>query len=96
VEHPFGTIKRQWGFDYTLMTGTKKVDGEVGLIFIAYLFTKLMNILGVKGLMEAIASILLLYKWSKLVIKRRLIDFLGFLQYISDKNPFVRYFVISL
>jgi len=33
VEHPFGTIKRQWGFDYTLMKGKKKVDGEVGLIF---------------------------------------------------------------
>jgi len=36
VEHPFGTIKRQWGFDYTLMKGKKKVDGDVGLIFIAY------------------------------------------------------------
>jgi len=24
VEHPFGTIKRQWGFDYTLMKGKRK------------------------------------------------------------------------
>jgi len=24
VEHPFGTIKRQWGFDYTLMKGRQK------------------------------------------------------------------------
>ena len=30
VEHPFGTIKRQWGFDYTLMKGKQKVDGEAG------------------------------------------------------------------
>ena len=32
VEHPFGIIKRQWGFDYTFMKGKRKVDGEVGLI----------------------------------------------------------------
>ena len=56
VEHPFGTIKRQWGFDYTLMKGKKKVDGEVGLIFIAYLFTRMRSILGKDGLFEDIWS----------------------------------------
>ena len=56
VEHPFGTIKRQWGFDYTLLKGKKKVDGDVGLIFIAYLFTRMKNILGPEGLFEAIRS----------------------------------------
>ena len=56
VEHPFGTIKRQWGFDYTLMKGKKKVDGDVGLIFIAYLFTRMKTIQGLKGLIEAISS----------------------------------------
>ena len=56
VEHPFGTIKRQWGFDYTLMRGKKKVDGEVGLIFIAYLFTRILNIQGFKGLKQAIEA----------------------------------------
>jgi hypothetical protein len=55
VEHPFGTIKRQWGFDYTLMKGKQKVDGEVGLIFISYLFRRLITILGVNGLMEAVS-----------------------------------------
>jgi hypothetical protein len=58
VEHPFGTIKRQWGFDYTLMKGKKKVDGDVGLIFIAYLFRRLMSILGLNGLKEAVHSLL--------------------------------------
>jgi len=56
VEHPFGTIKRQWGFDYTLMKSKKKVDGDVGLIFIAYLFTRMKNILGMAGLLKAIPS----------------------------------------
>jgi hypothetical protein len=77
VGHPFGTIKRQWGFDYTLMKGKKKVDGEVGLIFIAYLFTRLMNILGLKGLMEAISSLILLFKVQFLLIKRHITDFQG-------------------
>ena len=58
VEHPFGTIKRQWGFDYTLMKSKKKVDGEVGLIFIAYLFRRLMSILSLNGLKEAVNSLL--------------------------------------
>lgn len=57
VEHPFGTIKRQWGFDYTLMKGKRKVDGEVGLIFIAYLFTRLRSILGLNGLKMAITNL---------------------------------------
>jgi len=57
VEHPFGTIKRQWGFDYTLMKGKQKVDGEVGLIFIAYLFRRLRSILGLNGLQQVVKSL---------------------------------------
>jgi hypothetical protein len=57
VEHPFGTIKRQWGFDYTLMKGKRKVEGDVGLIFIAYLFTRLRSILGMDGLRKAFRSL---------------------------------------
>ena len=70
VEHPFGTIKRQWGFDYTLMKGKKKVDGEVGLIFISYLFRRLITILGINGLMEAVSLLNSLYFGLMIVIKR--------------------------
>ena len=96
VEHPYGTIKRQWGFDYTLLKGKKKVDGEVGLIFIAYLFTRLMNILGVKRIMEAIACLFPLYTRPKKVIKCLLIDFQGFLRYNSEIKTLGIYSVISL
>jgi transposase len=96
VEHPFGTIKRQWGFDYTLMKGKKKVDGEVGLIFIAYLFTRLMNIMELKELMKAITRHFSLYTRSKHGLKCIIIYFKGFLQCFSDMKPFVRYSVISL
>jgi hypothetical protein len=70
VEHPFGTIKRQWGFDYTLMKSKKKVDGDVGLIFIAYLFRRLMSILGLNGLKEAVHSLLSIF--FKLIPARKL------------------------
>ena len=96
VEHPFGTIKRQWGFDYTLMKGKKKVDGDVGLIFIAYLFTRLMNIMGLKELMEAVASHFLHCTRPKQLLKCLLIDFQGVLRNILHINLFLRYSVISL
>jgi transposase len=70
VEHPFGTIKRQWGFDYTLMKSKQKVDGEVGLIFISYLFRRLITILGINGLMEAVSLLNSLYFGLLKVIKR--------------------------
>ena len=74
VEHPFGTIKRQWGFDYTLMKGKKKVDGEVGLIFISYLFRRLITILGINGLMEAVSLLNSLYFGLMNAIKRIMIN----------------------
>ena len=75
VEHPFGTIKRQWGFDYTLLKGKKKVDGDVGLIFIAYLFTRMRTIPGLKGLMEAIASLIANTQSLYRAIKRQIMGF---------------------
>ena len=36
VEHPFGTIKRALNSGYTLLKGKKKVNGEFGLIALAY------------------------------------------------------------
>jgi hypothetical protein len=51
-------MKRQWGFDYTLMKGKQKVDGDVGLMFIAYLFTRMRNILGLQGFWEAVRAFL--------------------------------------
>lgn len=47
-EHVFGIIKRQWGFDHTLMKGLKKVDAETGLIFTAYNLRRVINLMGIK------------------------------------------------
>ena len=45
-EHPFGTIKRQWGYDHILLKGLKKNNGEFGIIFLVYNFVRVLNILG--------------------------------------------------
>lgn len=52
IEHPFGTIKRGWGYTYTLVKGIKKVNGEMAIIFTMYNLRRAMSILGIKGLLE--------------------------------------------
>jgi transposase len=46
VEHPYGTIKRGWGFDHFLVKGLKKVNAEMGLILLAYNLKRVNNIFG--------------------------------------------------
>ena len=38
VEHPFGTIKRHFGYHHTLMKGLQKVYGKMNLIMFCYNF----------------------------------------------------------
>src|SRR3990172_11293217 len=53
VEHPYGTIKRQWGFSYILTKkGRKRASSDVGFIFIAYNLRRIGNILTIDVLKE--------------------------------------------
>lgn len=46
VEHPFGIIKRQWGFDHIMTKKTiKRASADVGLIYIAFNLRRIFNIL---------------------------------------------------
>lgn len=46
VEHPYGTLKRQWGFSYILTKkGISRASSDVGLMFIAYNLKRIGNIL---------------------------------------------------
>ncbi len=51
-EHIFGTIKRQWGYNHTNLTGLSKVNGEMALIMTVYNMKRAMNILGMEQLLE--------------------------------------------
>jgi transposase len=56
VEHPFGTIKRHFGFTHTLLKGLQKVNGEMNLIMFCYNFLRTKNILGFDKMLEAIKN----------------------------------------
>lgn len=62
VEHPFGTIKRQWGFSYiSTKKGMQKASADVGLMFTAYNLRRIINIIGKDALtkyLEVLASFL--------------------------------------
>ena len=52
VEHPFGTMKRGWGFDHIITKRTmQRASADVGFIFIAYNLKRIMNIIGIEQLL---------------------------------------------
>jgi transposase len=54
AEHPFGTIKRVMNQGYFLMRGLTKVGAETSLTILAYNLKRVINILGVKTMIEAV------------------------------------------
>ncbi len=51
VEHPYGTIKRQWGFSYIMTKKSlKRASADVGLMMTAYNLRRIINILGMERL----------------------------------------------
>ena len=74
VEHPYGTIKRQWGFCYILTKkGIARASSDVGLMFIAYNLRRIGNILTIDVLKEYLKALTSLY-----------FDILGLLRSISE------------
>ena len=55
-EHPFGSIKRHWGFTHTLLKGLQKVNGEMNLIMFCYNFMRTKNILGFEKMLQQIQN----------------------------------------
>jgi transposase len=61
VEHPFGVVKRQWGYDHVLLKGIDKVEAESNLIFLCYNLKRIINILGFKALIKRLQEISLFF-----------------------------------
>lgn len=53
-EHPFGTMKRSMNQGYLLLRGLKKVGAEISLTVLAYNMKRVINIIGIKGLIQAV------------------------------------------
>jgi len=56
VEHPFGTIKWWWDGGHFLVKGLGKVRGEFSLMTLAYNLRRVVNLLGVECLLEALRT----------------------------------------
>lgn len=62
VEHPYGTLKRQWGFSYILTKkGRERASSDVGFMFIAYNLRRIGNILTIDRLKEYLRILVLLF-----------------------------------
>ena len=57
VEHPFGTLKRWMGSEHFLTKGLHNVGTEMSLNVLAYNLKRVMNILGVEGLVQALTAL---------------------------------------
>jgi hypothetical protein len=79
AEHPFGTIKRQWGFSYVLTKeGINRASADVGfmfIMFIAYNLRRIISILGKDQLMKYL-GILVSLIFTAIVCFRRKISHL--------------------
>lgn len=59
IEHQFGTLKRQWGFTYTLMKGKENVLTEVNIMMIIYNLRRSMSILGIEVLKNKLKELVI-------------------------------------
>jgi transposase len=67
VEHPYGTIKRQWGFSYIITKKyLKRASADVGLMMIAYNLRRIMKLMDYEYLKE-LMRYLSLYFYVQLV-----------------------------
>jgi transposase len=56
VEHPFGTIKARMGATHFLMKRLENVRTEMALSVLAYNLTRVMNVIGIRPLIQAMGA----------------------------------------
>jgi transposase len=87
VEHPYGIIKRQWGF-YFISTkkGIKHASADVGLMFTAFNLRRLINIVGLNGIKKLIEQLgfFIIAKTTLLKIIKRILTYSKFTTYKTN------------
>lgn len=87
VEHPFGTIKRQWGFNYIITKhGLSGASSDFGFAMIAYNLRRLVNIIGVNELKQYMQSIVQLFWFNIDLLKLFLSCLLIFKQQLRKET----------
>ncbi len=93
VEHPFGTIKRHFGFTHTLLKGLQKVNGEMNLIMFCYNFLRTKNILGFDKMLQAMKNWQPDYTKVACAVKNAFVKVI----YFKNKSlPFLNSYPISI
>lgn len=86
VEHPYGTIKRQWGFSYIMTKKYKKrAQADLGFIFIAYNLRRILNILDRNTLKEYLKIVISCFLAIITAIKTKINCFIA-LKYLDKLN----------
>ena len=76
VEHPYGTIKRQWGYSYILTKqGKERATTDVGFMFIAYNLRRLMNILSPQVFKKYLGMLIFLFLQILALIRRKFLTY---------------------
>jgi len=57
VEHPFGTIKHNWGYRYFMQKNKEKVSAEFSFITFIYNLRRVLNLVDFDELMEALETV---------------------------------------
>lgn len=85
VEHPYGIIKRQWGFYYvSTKKGIKRASADVGFMFVAYNLRRLMNIIDKNSFKKFLQELVLLFL-AKTGLQKAIMAKIS-LQFISTNN----------
>lgn len=73
AEHPYGTIKRQWGFYYIITKkGIKHASADAGFMFIAYNLRRLINIIDTNALRKFLRELVVLL-FRKMISPQRFV-----------------------
>ncbi|HHH52851.1 MAG TPA: hypothetical protein ENK91_04275 [Bacteroidetes bacterium] len=83
TEHQFGTLKRQWGFTFTLMKGKENVLSEVNMMMICYNLRRLMSIFDLDDLKRKLKMLVLSFFTKYRFIYAFLSPFLFFIHKIK-------------
>uniref|UniRef100_UPI003D348F1D transposase n=1 Tax=Saccharicrinis sp. 156 TaxID=3417574 RepID=UPI003D348F1D len=89
VEHPYGTIKRQWGFNYIITVKyIDRAEADLGLIMNAYNLRRIINIIGKDQLVKYLRSIAFVLMPQKVIYRL----FLDILSHLLIKTNYYHYF----
>jgi transposase len=87
VEHPYGTIKRQWGFNYILTKkGISRASADVGLIMTAYNLRRIINIVGVNTLKNYLNTVISSLFQNIMLLKLKLSNISLFVYQIKNRK----------